>query len=1007
MDGASETETKVALLAKKLREAREQQTATGDILRVIAASPTDIQPVLQVVAESAAKFCDTQDVVIMLIEAGELAIKAHHGPIPLNLSPLPITRDWVTGRALSDRKTVHVHDLLAEGEEFPLGRQFAEKAGHRTIVATPLLSDGQAIGALIMRRSEVRPFSNEQIELVRTFADQAAIAIENVRLFKEVQSRTAELTEALQQQTATAEVLKVISRSTFDLQTVLDTLLASAVRLCRADKGCLERLVDGSFEYLALFGFPAGFQEYSAAHPTETGRGSAVGRAAEERRVIHIEDIEQDSEYTHGAVAAAGGMRTVLAVPLLRETELVGVFAMIRTDVRPFEEKEIELVKTFADQAVIAMQNVRLFDEVQARNKAVTEALERQTATGAILRVIAQSPTDIQPVLDAVAESAARLCDAYDATILLLRDDWLSIGAHHGAIPIDPVGLPLQSDLVTGRAVLERRAVHVHDLTAADDEFSTGKEMARRLGFRTIVAAPLLREDEAIGALMIRRVEARPFGESQIDLLKTFADQAVIAISNVRLFEEVQSRTAELTDALAQQTATSDMLKAITRSAFNLQTVLEALTKSAADVCVADESLIFLREGDEYQPHAAFGAEPEFLDFLRAHPRRRGQKSLVPRVIESAAVEHIPDILEDKDYEFAGVGQFAGHRSMIGVPLLRDGRVDGVFVLSRHQPGPFTGRQIELLETFADQAIIAIENARLFHAVQHRTDELSQSLDDLRNAQDRLVQTEKLASLGQLTAGIAHEIKNPLNFVNNFSSLSVELVDELRQILEAAPLDAKMRTDVDELTVLLKGNLEKVGQHGKRANSIVKNMLMHSRQGSSEHRPTNVNTVVEESLTLAYHGARAERRGFNVTLERDYDPTAGEVDLFPQEITRVLLNLIANGFYATVKRGAEAGDGYNGVVAATTRNLGDHVEIRIRDNGTGIPSEVREKMFNPFFTTKPAGEGTGLGLSLSHDIIVKQHAGTIEVDTQLGEFSEFRIVLPRDAASLGGLGDND
>ena len=285
--------------------------------------------------------------------------------------------------------------------------------------------------------------------------------------------------------------------------------------------------------------------------------------------------------------------------------------------------------------------------------------------------------------------------------------------------------------------------------------------------------------------------------------------------------------------------------------------------------------------------------------------------------------------------------------------------------------------------------------------MRQRTDDLSKSLEDLRTAQDRLVQTQKLASLGQLTAGIAHEIKNPLNFVNNFSGVSVELIDELSETLARVKVDDKTSAQIAELANTLRDNLDKIVQHGKRADAIVKNMLLHSRQGSGEHRPVDINALVEESLNLAYHGARAETQGFNITMERSFDPAAGEADLFPQDITRVLLHLIANGFYAATKRKAEAdGGNYEPTLAAATKNLGNSVEIRIRDNGAGIPAEVKEKMFNPFFTTKPAGEGTGLGLSISHDIIVKQHGGSIEVDTRPGEFTEFRIVLPRMGASL-------
>ena len=308
-------------------------------------------------------------------------------------------------------------------------------------------------------------------------------------------------------------------------------------------------------------------------------------------------------------------------------------------------------------------------------------------------------------------------------------------------------------------------------------------------------------------------------------------------------------------------------------------------------------------------------------------------------------------------------------------------------------------KQIELVTTFADQAAIAIENVRLFESVEARTRELAASLEDLRTTQDRLVQTQKLASLGQLTAGIAHEIKNPLNFVNNFSGVSVELIDELQEALKDVSLNEKRRSEITELMDTLRGNLDKVVQHGKRADAIVKNMLLHSREGSGEHRLVDINALVEEGLNLAYHGARAEKQGFNITLKRSFDPTAGAADVFPQDITRALLNLISNGFYAATKRKVKANGGdYEPTLTAATKNLRDRVEIKIRDNGTGIPPEVKEKMFNPFFTTKPAGEGTGLGLSISHDIVVKQHGGSIEVDTQPGEFTEIKIVLPRAAA---------
>jgi signal transduction histidine kinase len=380
--------------------------------------------------------------------------------------------------------------------------------------------------------------------------------------------------------------------------------------------------------------------------------------------------------------------------------------------------------------------------------------------------------------------------------------------------------------------------------------------------------------------------------------------------------------------------------------------------------------------------------------------------SATGRALLEGGTIHIPDVEVDPDYTFVKAKELGGFRTILAVPMLRDGRAIGVLALTRIDMRPFTDKQIELVTTFADQAAIAIENVRLFESVEARTRELAASLENLRTTQDRLVQTQKLASLGQLTAGIAHEIKNPLNFVNNFSGVSAELVDELQEALADVSLNEKRRIEITELMDTLRGNLDKVVQHGKRADAIVKNMLLHSREGSGEHRLVDINALIEEGLNLAYHGARAEKQGFNITLEKSLDPAVGEADVFPQDITRVLLNLISNGFYAATRRKAQVDNyGYEPTLAVATRNLGDSVEIRVRDNGTGIPPEVKERIFNPFFTTKPAGEGTGLGLSISHDVIVKQHGGSIEVDTQPGEFTEFKIILPRTAATIVKSGD--
>jgi signal transduction histidine kinase/methyl-accepting chemotaxis protein len=468
-----------------------------------------------------------------------------------------------------------------------------------------------------------------------------------------------------------------------------------------------------------------------------------------------------------------------------------------------------------------------------------------------------------------------------------------------------------------------------------------------------------------------------------------------------RMCDELGHLYQQIEASLQQQTATADVLKVISRSTFDLQTVLQTLVESAARLCDADRTIITRQKNGVFYRAEAYGFSREFLDYVRNIPIQPERGSAFGRALLEGRAVHIPDVKADPEYALVEGQRLGDYCTVLAIPMVREGVPTGVLSLTRSEVRPFTEKQIELASTFADQAAIAIENVRLFESVEARTRELAKSLEDLRSTQDRLVQTQKLASLGQLTAGIAHEIKNPLNFVNNFSGVSAELIDELQEALKDVSLNEKRRSEVTELMDTLRGNLEKVVQHGKRADVIVKNMLLHSREGSGEHRVVDINAIVEESLNLAYHGARAEKQGFNITLERSLDPTAGEVDVFPQDITRALLNLISNGFYAATKRKADGNGGdYEPTLAAATRNLGDRVEITIRDNGIGIPPDVKEKMFNPFFTTKPAGEGTGLGLSISHDIIVKQHGGSVEVDTQPGEFTEIRVILPRTVALL-------
>ena len=905
-------------------------------------------------------------------------------------------------------KSVQIPDVLNDPEY--AFREFARLGGYRTILGVPLLREGVPIGLLVLHRAAVRPFTEKQIKLVETFADQAVIAIENVRLFEAEQQRTRELTQSLQQQTATAEVLKTISRSAFDLQPVLDTLVQSAARLCEADFAFIFQRFGDLFHLVASHGFSGEFIEWQKRNPIPLGRETLTGRTALERKIIHIPDVLLDAEYTWKRSIELAGFRTMLGIPLLREGIPIGVIALHRVGtVRPFTDRQIELLTTFADQAVIAIENARLLnelrqrtDDLSQRTADLTETLEQQTATAEVLGIISSSSGNLKPIFEAMLASAMRICDAELGNIWLYDGERYNVQAMRGAPPTlvenwSKGPLRFGPDTGLGRLANMKQTVHIADIKA-EKAYAERDRLrvvtADILGARTFLAVPMLKDDTLMGAIVIYRREVRPFIDNQIALLTSFAAQAVIAIENARLLGELRQRTDELGRSVGELRALGEVSQAV-NSTLDLQTVLSTIVAKAVQLSDTEAGAIYVFDDlqREFRLRATFGMDQELIEAL-THQRIGLDEPNVVQALAQGEPVQVADLREGAPSVATEVIQRAGFCALLVAPLLRGEEIVGMLVVRRRTPGAFPQKTVDLIKTFAAQSAVAIENARLFRDVEA-------SLEDLRTAQDRLIQTEKLASLGQLTAGIAHEIKNPLNFVNNFSAVSVELIDELREALGGAHLDSKLSTEIGEIADTLQGNLDKVVQHGKRADAIVKNMLLHSRQGSGEHRPVDINALVDESLNLAYHGARAEKQGFTITLERSFDPAAGEVDLFPQEIMRALLNLISNGFYAATKRKGRGGWRRLRAHACRhdqeSRRQGRNHDPRQRHR---YPAGGEGEAVQPFFTTKPAGEGTGLGLSISHDIIVKQHGGSIEVDTQPGEFTEFRIVLPRAGASL-------